>query len=131
MAPERRLRAYGLVLGVLFFLWLPFEDTHTRYALLLAAGLSAWLGLRYGVRFAARRYLFGYALLGVLVGLAVAPVALALMAVKVGLHAHGFSDFTLSQILAIFESAPWWALAGGIAGGLGGFLSQGQTPESV
>jgi len=56
---------------------------------------------------------------GLATGVAVAPAALAVMAFKAGLHAHG-PEYTTAQIAAVWAQWPLWLVAGGAAGaGLG------------
>jgi len=39
---QRRIRILALILGILIFVWLPFEDTTLRWLILLAIALCAW-----------------------------------------------------------------------------------------
>lgn len=115
------LRGTAIVLGVLTLIWLPFEDTQVTYAVLLAAGWCAW-GL---ARVFVRRPFSGLTssgLAGAVAGLAVAPLAVFLMVLKGGLHAHGFPDFALLQILSTLAATPWWGLAGLSSGLLAAWL---------
>jgi hypothetical protein len=119
-APARRwLRIYTIVLGVLFLLWLPFEDQNEGLATAFAAAISIGLAARLeiGRPAALPRCLF----LGAVAGLAVSPLAFLLMAFKTGLHGHAAPDFTGLQVVAVFLRAPVWAL-GGLLIGLGAAL---------
>jgi hypothetical protein len=49
-------------------------------------------------------------------GLAVVPLALLLMGIKNGLHAHAQPEYTPQQILSVLRSLPVWSLAGLLAG---------------
>ena len=107
---QRWLRISGLLIGFLFLIWLPFEDVAILYTLLLALGLGAWGMLRFVLKKNFNQ--IRWAATGVVAGLLVPPLVLALMAIKSSLHAHGFSDFALPQIQTVLWGTPWFALAG-------------------
>ena len=114
-----RLRWSGLIWIGGVFLWLPFEDAGTGWALLLAGVGAAWAAAWFLARpklkdnHNARRL----PLAGLLAGLAVTPLAILLMAVKSGVHGHLSADFSITQILGVLVSTPFWALAGLFVGG--------------
>ncbi len=133
--PARALRWAGILWGILFLVWLPFEDLTTTYPVLLAAGLSLWLGARAiyltpgpspslsdeegrvpSLVTAKRGEAVRWFITGLRLGFVVPFIAVFLMVFKGGLHAHGFPDFVPAQISAVLRSAPWWALAGAIIG---------------
>ena len=103
-------------------IWLPFEDTEITYPVLLAAGWCAWLLARFFVQSAGSTGLVRGALAGAVAGLAVAPLAVFLMVLKGGLHAHGFPDFALLQMRSTLATTPWWGLAGLSSGLLAGWV---------
>lgn len=115
-----RLRWSGLALGVLTLAWLPLEDTHTVYlttlSLLWSAWLAGWLAHRPKVRVWLRSGNWTNSLLGAAAGLFSAPVALSLVIFKAGLHAHGFVDFSLNQLIQLLIRTPIWVLLGAVAG---------------
>jgi len=111
------LRKAGLILGTLFIIWLPTEDTDTRYVIPLAVGFCAWLGARVVLLRNGTVGIATYSVIGLLTGLGVSIVAVALIGFKGGLHGHGFPDFALVQVQDVLNSTPWWAV-GGIAVGL-------------
>jgi len=49
-------------------------------------------------------------------GVLVLPVSLGLVFFKAAVHAHGFLDFTDSQLLGLAELVPLWVLLGGLVG---------------
>ncbi len=116
MAPDGRARrSAGLVWGLALLLWLPQEDQTPRAAVMLAAaaaGLGLWRGL------ASRPPGWAWAGGGAMAGLAVAPLAVALILVKSGLHAHGFLELGPRVLLALLLATPGWGLGGALAGGL-------------
>lgn len=107
----------GLGLGLLTLLWTGIEDLDIWYFVGLSILWSSWgaVILRKGQRF---KHTWKAALWGVAAGLAVTPFALFLVALKGGLHGHGFSDLTVSQLQKLVGLSLWWVSAGGILGGL-------------
>jgi hypothetical protein len=110
------LRWAGIGLAILFFIWLPIEDTNIVLVLSLSAGFCAWIAFwrnRTPMRTGRPPRLL---LTGGMYGLAVTPLALILVVVKAGIHAHGFVDFTNEQLILIIKSTPLWVLLGVIGG---------------
>jgi hypothetical protein len=68
-----------------------------------------------GRRLAPWRWLLLLALLGFVAGAATAALALLLMAVKTGLHAHG-PEYSAAELAWVAGSIPLWAVAGLLAG---------------
>jgi len=120
---QRWLRYYTIFLGILLLIWFPFEDSNENLATAFAAAIS--LGLAFHIT--VRRFpdqpasLLKHLLLGSGFGLAIAPLAFLLMAIKTGLHGHSVPDFTSAQVIAVFLRAPVWGL-GGLLIGLGAGL---------
>lgn len=119
--PQRWLRYYTFVLGLILLVWLPFEDSNERIAIAIAAGAS----LRLAAHLAINKMdliqpdsVLKHLLLGLSAGLIVAPLAFLLMAIKTGLHGHTAPDFTSAQVIAVFQRLPFWTL-GGLLIGLG------------
>jgi hypothetical protein len=113
-----------IIVGLYGLLWISLEGALWQ-VILLSAGLTV-LGALYLVQRllggrlvpAGRWLLLCAGLLGV-VGLSCALLALALMAVKTGLHGHG-PEFTRSEIEWLVRQIPLWGTAGILAGtGLG------------
>jgi hypothetical protein len=117
------LRMVALVIGAGLFLWLPFEDTGINTVLFFAILICSWWAVRFLV-FApapAGTRLRRHVVVATLAGLFVSPVAIFLMVVKTGLHAHASPDFTPEQLQAALLSTPVWILAGfflGLGSGL-------------
>jgi len=115
------LRLSGLILGVLVLVWLPFEDHSPLGAISLAAGICTWLAVRaLWTTIPSSRQVWGrYALVGAVAGLGVAPLALLLMAMKTGLHAHTTPDYTAVQLQSTIERILIFGVSGLLVG-LGG-----------
>lgn len=115
-----RIRYFAILLGMVFFFWLPFEDTSEIIPLLLACLFSAWIAAVYlsktQKRF--RAILPNYILVGTLAGIAITPLTILLMALKTGLHGHSTPDFPPQQIISVVQRTPIWGI-GGLLIGLG------------
>lgn len=111
-------RLSGLVLIGLVLVWLPFEDHSPLGALTLAAGMCTWLAWRVlHAPLASSRQVWGrYALAGIVGGLAVAPLALLLMAVKTGLHTHPVPDYTAAQLQSTIDRILIFGISGLLIG---------------
>ena len=132
-APKsRKLRIWrftALGLGILWLLWLPFEDTSERLPIVFAIAICSLVAARILISPLASkyslsepgpgqsgqtvisRYLF-YAVIGLLAGAGITLVALILMAFKTGLHGHVTPDYTIDQVIAVVRLTPFWVLAG-------------------
>jgi hypothetical protein len=117
-AAENRLRLAAFGLGLVFFFWIPFEDTHPGFVIGLGAAtcslLAAALARRWKPHTPFSPVQAGG--LGLLAGLAMGPLTILLMAVKTGLHGHQVPDFTGQQVADVLSLIPVWALAGGFIG---------------
>ncbi|MCJ7659847.1 MAG: hypothetical protein MUO67_11915 [Anaerolineales bacterium] len=122
-ATPRWMRLLALVLGITLLLWFPVEEISQLSVVLFAALISAWFALRalLPVQPGERYYLVRHLLVGALAGLAVAPLAFLLMALKTGLHSHSAPDFTFEQIQVLLFRTPLWVIVGLLLG-LGGSL---------
>ena len=117
------MRFLALGLGIALLLWFPVEDVSPLRVVLFAALISAWLALRalLPVQPGGRYYQVRYVLVGALAGLAVTPLALFLMALKIGLHGHSAPDFNTEQMQVLLFRTPVWVIVGLLLG-LGGSL---------
>lgn len=107
------MKIAGALWLVAFLLWLPLEDTHIWLSLTLAAAGSTWLGLRLLPRSQSGGQA---AVLGGLLGAATPLLAITLMAIKGGLHGHGFADFSARQVWAVVALLPIASVFGSLAG---------------
>lgn len=112
------LRFATIASGISVLIWLPFEDTTTFWVVLLSAWISWVLSLQAGFRLSRAKPISPWRMiiLAVLGGLAVAPVSLLLVILKSGVHAHGGSDYSPEQIVALLLQAPFWMLASTLVG---------------
>jgi hypothetical protein len=110
----RLLRTAGALWIFLTLIWLPFEDTAIWTAVVLAAAGSLWLWWRYLSKPDSNRWLGLTS--GVLLGAGTPLFATFLMAVKSGLHGHGFADFTARQVLTVLNLIPLTFLVGTFLG---------------
>jgi hypothetical protein len=121
-SPNRRIRLAVMSYGLVLFLWFTSEDNQIWPATLLGWGMSilvVFLTLvnKLGRRQIPARYSAPLALvLGILVGLGSSITTAGLMFFKNALHAHLFFDYPTPMLLAILSRAPYWGLAGGLAG---------------
>ena len=118
LASRRRTRWAALILAVLFFLWLPFEDTGSHWVVLFAVAAAAWGAVRYtgSARGRSTFNLKAYLIVGLLAGLAVTPIAIFLMIFKNGIHGHPVADFTFDQMITIAGQFYIWVIAGLLVG---------------
>lgn len=128
-----RLRYLAILLGMVFFLWLPFEDTSESIALLGGILTSTWLAAVFLTKKQEpQTNLLNYVLAGSLAGILVTPITLLLMVLKTGLHAHVEPDFTYPQIVSVVQRTPIWLIGGFLVGlGRGLWLAQNQADQPV
>jgi hypothetical protein len=117
--PARRLRLLAILLGIILLLWVSFEDQSVTWVILFASAIcmlaAAWLLAPFPRPPSGKGWLV-YPLAGLLGGLATAPLALLLMAIKTGVHGYVVPDYTPAQMGAVLISFPVWAGAGVIIG---------------
>jgi hypothetical protein len=114
----QRLRIVAITIAVFFFLWLPIEDVHERTVVLLAILIAAWTGVRFLLLLSndGKAFLIYHAVIGLLCGLGISPLAVGLMAIKTGLHGHEVPDFTPQQIQGVIWLAPYYGISGLLIG---------------
>ena len=79
-----------------------------------------------------KKIILRHSLVGISAGLAVAPIAILLMALKSGIHGHGTPDFTVAQMQAVLTRTPFFALSGllvGLGSGLYRLARENQQTE--
>jgi hypothetical protein len=115
--------AVGAV-GLYALVWLALEGTLPRDIALAAAGwglgMAAFIVRRWGGReLTGGRGVTLAAAAGLVYGLGVGLLTLALMAFKTGLHGHG-PEYSAAEIAWVLRQWPLWGAAGALAGlGLG------------
>ncbi|MEX1247203.1 MAG: hypothetical protein WEA61_01870 [Anaerolineales bacterium] len=103
------MRALGALWVLALLVWLPFEDTQICMPIALAVAGCLWLAARTRLVASAWRQTLA---LGAIFGAACPLLAIGLMALKSGLHGHGFADFTARQVWMIVELLPLSLLLG-------------------
>jgi len=118
----RLLRIYAFIIGVGICVWIPFEDGNLRWVILFALAIAIWLSMRLMLitRNGKIRSDLAYPIIGLLCGISVAPFAIGLVLVKIGLHAHQVPDFKYEDIVFLIQTIYVWGIAGLITGS--GFL---------
>jgi hypothetical protein len=114
------LRLATLILVAAASIWIAPEGNLALDLALSAAAILVLLAHlvergAVGRRLAPLRWLLLLAALGVVAGVGIAVLALLLMVVKTGLHAHG-PEYTAAELAWVVESIPLWAVAGLLAG---------------
>jgi hypothetical protein len=112
------LRISVFLIGGGLLVWLPFEESSTFGVLLFSVVICTWVLIYSSVRqFEQDRLtIIRSALVGLISGLSVSPLAFFLMAFKSGLHGHGTPDFTSAQIEQVLTWFPVFGLGGVMAG---------------
>ena len=113
-------RFSAILAGMVLLFWLSIEDQSELPALLMSTLVAVLVAILYMV--VGRRYtslsVRAYLLVGMIAGLAVPLVALALMTLKIGIHGHGVPDYSVQQYIHVVYTIPGWILGGAlIAGG--------------
>jgi hypothetical protein len=125
-----RLRYLAIILGMVFFLWIPFEDTSEVPAILLAIAVCCWLATVFLVRIqkTSKVALHNFVIIGTFAGVAITPLTLVLMTLKTGLHGHSTPDFTPHQLISVIRRTPIWIISGFLIGlGSGIWVTNRQT----
>ena len=121
--------AWGTV-GVLWFLWIAYEDqgpiviTFLSVVIAFASGLEAlhrWVGTDVLPR---NTWLARTGTVGLVSGVAVGPIAALLMLVKLGLHQHPEPDFIPTDFVQATWRIPLWAALGAAIGVVLGLLAK-------
>jgi hypothetical protein len=110
---------WGIV-GVLWFLWIGFEDRSLMPVLILAALISLAIGFEWAVRSWGRDwhlvYLLSSSLKGLTIGGLAPLIAIVLVFLKTSLHQHETPDFSEQDLLLLLQRIPFWASAGFLFG---------------
>jgi hypothetical protein len=115
----RQIRLLAILLGIVLLAWVSLEDQSVTWALLFAAAIcmlvaAEWLAS--SQRLSTGNGWLAYPLAGLVGGVATAPIALLLMAIKTGLHGHAVPDYTPAQMGLVLTSIPIWIGAGALIG---------------
>ena len=105
-------------LSIFFIFWLPIEDTSFVPGLVFAWLWLAAGGIWWRYRLSGQGKPVKLISLGLVGGLLVSPLAVFLLLFKNALHAHGFPDFSFSELITVIYLTPIFVLIGLIIGWL-------------
>ncbi|MBI3361221.1 MAG: hypothetical protein HY023_08940 [Chloroflexi bacterium] len=122
---QRWIALTALLYGLMFVVWLGYEDQSVGLATALGAGGAALLvahavagGWPGPLNTATLRRLVALGVAGLIAGLLTTPFTVTLMLLKVSQHSHSSPDFRLDALIGTAARTPVWAVAG-LAAGLG------------
>ncbi len=113
--------------GLLWFLWVGYEDQGLVAVTIVGASLSLAIGITVagrqlgGREMTERRWILSTAGLGLGCGALATLIAAVLVLVKTSLHTHPYQDFSTADIRLLLTATPVWAVGGlllGLAAGL-------------
>ena len=112
------MRISGLVLGIIVLVWVPFEEQSELGVLVISGTICAWTAVWILAKTidSDRQLILRHCLVGAGAGLAIAPTAILLMAIKSGIHGHGTPDFTVAQMQFVLSRTPFLILSGALVG---------------
>ena len=124
------LKAAAVLVGVFTVVWSALEGRLAADLLLASAALAltmAWLITRRlgGRVMSPGRGIALAVAVGAAYGVGLTLLALGLMALKTGLHAHG-PEYPTAQIVWLWRQGPLWGAVGGLAGLGVGLLVSGR-----
>jgi hypothetical protein len=105
------MKTVAIIWMILFFFWLPFEDTQLWPSAALSLGLVGWIAFQL-LPYRSANSWTKTLLIGAGLGAALSFFTIFFMAFKSGLHAHGFADFTIRQLSAVLYSIPFTVVVG-------------------
>lgn len=128
------LRISAFALGIIVLVWLTIEDENTLWVVIISVAISLWAAAWVLVKplIGEKRIILRHSLVGIGVGLAMAPLAILLMALKTSIHGHASPDFTVPQMQEVLSRTPFFALSGflvGIGSGLWRLASRNAPTE--
>ncbi len=122
-------RLLWAIVGLVWFLWLGYEDRTLGIVMVVACLLAVRFLMTAWLRWVAGAESWGEragrsAALGALLGASVPALAALLIMMKVSLHSHPEPDFNLMDIRALLIRTPVWALVGLLVGASLGLMSK-------
>lgn len=110
---------WGIV-GLLWFLWIGYEDRGLTPVLILAALISLAVGFEWVVRSGGREWhlfnILSSSLRGLTIGGLAPLIAIVLVFLKTSLHQHEPPDFSERDLPLLLQRIPFWATAGFLFG---------------
>jgi uncharacterized membrane protein YeiH len=112
--PFSWLRLTGLILGIVFVFWLPVEDQSEVAVIVFSAAICTWVAAKLLASPPQDDFqlVIRHAVLGIASGLALAPLALLLMAIKTGIHGHDTPDFLIGQMQLVLSRWFYFVISG-------------------
>jgi hypothetical protein len=112
------VRISAFLLGIIALIWLSIEDVNVSGVAILSGAICLWTALWIMIRpvGGGKMIILRHSLVGMGAGFAIAPLAILLMALKSGLHGHGFPDFTVAQMQEVLSRTPYFAFSGLLIG---------------
>lgn len=112
--PYSWFRITGLILGIAIFLWLPVEDQNELPVIIFSAIICTWASTKFLVSQNQNdmQLVVRHTLVGIAGGLAIAPVAMLLMAIKTGIHGHETPDFLIGQMKMVLSRSFYFVISG-------------------
>ncbi len=116
------VRAAWTISGLLWFLWLGYEDRSlmsvmlAAVAIIIAASLTIFYRSIWSRDVSGSRGVFWTTLLGLGAGLSAGPIAVLLITVKISLHAHPVPSFIMLDVVSILNRTIIWSIVGLLAG---------------
>ena len=113
--------AWGIS-GLLWFIWLSYEDRSLTSVMLVAAAILMAASLTIFYRSIWQRDLpgsrgfFWIALLGLVAGLSMSLLTVGLLVVKISLHNHSVPDFSVLDMVSVLSRIPIWGIVGLLSG---------------
>lgn len=97
--------------GILILVWLPVEDGSTNAAQAIGTAAGTLAALRV-IPVGLRQTALGRLAAGLIAGLLASPTAAGLMVLKMGIHAHAISEYSLLDFQVVLGRTPVFALGG-------------------
>ncbi|OGO17391.1 MAG: hypothetical protein A2Z14_04255 [Chloroflexi bacterium RBG_16_48_8] len=120
------------ITGIVWFLWLGYEDRSLTSVIAVAALIAFALGLEVLAKWTQKRpvkptlWLLRCILIGAFAGAIVGPIIVVLAVGKISLHHHPTPDFELAGMRMLMGKSLTWIAAGALFGAAGGFLKLSQ-----
>jgi hypothetical protein len=129
-------RISGLILGIGILIWLPVEEQSELGVLIISGVICTWsaIWILFKPVHKNKQLILRHGVVGVGAGLLLAPLAVLLMALKIGIHGHGTPDFTVGQMQLVLSRVPYFVLSGflvGVGSGLWRLTKKGLPQEET
>jgi hypothetical protein len=98
--------------------WVPIEEQSELGVLVISGAICTWAAIWILAKpiDSDKQLILRHSLVGAGAGLAIAPLAILLMAIKSGIHGHGAPDFTVAQMQFVLSRTQFLVLSGALVG---------------